>query len=281
MVADYAETPDSIFANARTTTPAPQPRLRVTPGVENFSQSGPRRFQLSFRWDVQEPIPTGYVPFVHVTGKGAAGTEDILFQFGSGLPAVPETWPVGEITQGAPLDVTLPEALPDGTYALKVGLYKPLGGDRLRLTGPDDGNHRFTLGTLVVSDGGNTIRWQPVIAGTGGQLSPERAAHTNIARKMVHFGKIATDGSVSLERTGPGVWRLIPFPRTQPFSVALNAARIDPKLLPLHLEALDADGHSLGAVSSHPTAALPPGWTQFRVNTIPGATAYRLAGTAP
>ena len=291
VVADYAETPDSLFADARTVVPGPKPPLRVTPGVSQFTQTGPRAFAITFRWDVGEAVPAGYVPFVHVTGASATQAEGISFQFGDNLPT-PATWPVGRPVQGTPVAVTLPADLKDGTYTIKVGLYNSKGGDRLALTGRDDGGRRFTLGALVVSDAGRTLAWQPETGGPTPTLN--RTEHTNPTHKIVSFGKIATDGSVSLERRGPGDWRLIPFPRTQPFNVALYATRIDPKLLPLHVQALDARGKPLGLLplvfagmsfpphfgNMFPTqpGVLPLGWAQFQVNTLSGAFSYRLTG---
>lgn len=275
VVADYAETPDSLFADARTTVAGPAPPLRVTPGVSGFTQTGPRTFSITFRWDVQEAIPTGYVPFVHVTGVDAAQAEGIAFQLANGLPT-PDAWPVGQPMVGTPVTASLPAALTDGDYAVKVGLYALLGGSRLRLTGRDDGNRRIVLGTVTVSDSGRTLVWRPE---TGSAAPPvDRADHTNPLHKMIHFGKIATDGSVALERRGPGNWRLTPFPRTQPFTVALKAEAIDVKLLPFHVQAVDADGRPLGDVTLTRPAALPGGWAQFQVNTLPGAVSYRLRG---
>ena len=160
----------------RTTTPGPTPRLRVMPGADQFTQTGPRRFQLAFRWDVREAIPAGYMPFVHVTGPGGSEGESIVFQFGSGLSTPPDKWPVGQTTQGDPVAVTLPEILKDGTYAIKVGLYQE--GGRLRLTGEDDGSRRFTVGTLSVADNGQTLRWQPADGVKATRLSAEFTEHT-------------------------------------------------------------------------------------------------------
>ena len=278
IVADYAETPDSLFADARTTVAGPALPLRVTPGVSGFTQTAPRTFSITFRWDVQEAIPDGYVPFVHVTGADAAQAEGIAFQFANGLPA-PAAWPVGGPVLGAPVSVSLPADLKDGIYAVKVGLYNTQGGERLHLTGKDDGNRRITVGTLTVSDGGRTLAWQPE---TGRSIPlVDRADHANPQHKIVNFGEIATDGSVALERRGPGDWRLTPFPRTQPFTVALDAAKIDARLLPLRVQALDAAGHPLGDVTLTRPATLPTAWTQFQVNTLPGAFFYRLTGVHP
>ena len=282
VVADYAETPDSLFADARTTVAGPALPLRVTPSVSGFTQTGPRTFSITFEWDVQEAIPAGYVPFVHVTGVDAAQAEHIAFQIASGLPP-PDVWPVGKALVGTPVIASLPADLKDGVYAVKVGLYNSqdnawADGERLHLTGEDDGNRRITLGTMTVSDGGRTLVWRPE---TGTTPLTDRAAHTNPLHKMVHFGKVATDGSVSLERRGPGDWRLTPFPRTQPFTVALDPAKIDARLLQLHVQALDAAGHTLGPLLMTRPTTLPSGWEQFQVNTLPGAFFYRLTGAQP
>lgn len=278
IVADYAETPASLFADARTTVAGPAPPLRVTPSVSGFTQTGPRRFEITFRWDVREAIPAGYTSFVHVTRADAALAEGIAFQFADGLPR-PDAWPVGKALVGTPVPVPLPADLKDGDYGIKVGLYAPQGGERLHLTGKDDGDRRIALGILTVSDSGRTLAWRPDLGGAA--LSVDRADHTNPLHKMVHFGKIATDGSLALERRGPGDWRLTPFPRTQPFTIVLDAAKIDAKLVPLRVQALDAAGRPLGDVTLTRPAGLPIGGVQFQVNTLPGAFFYRLIGGRP
>ena len=66
MVADYAETADSVFANAR---PARDWNLsgitRIHPEVDRFEPLGPRRFRVTYAWRVNESLPRDYSCFVH------------------------------------------------------------------------------------------------------------------------------------------------------------------------------------------------------------------------
>ncbi|HLK57404.1 MAG TPA: DUF5696 domain-containing protein, partial [Chthonomonadaceae bacterium] len=279
VVADSVETPGSFFVNARSTfVLPPAPRL-VLPGAEGFAQLGDRRFRITYTWDVHEEIPAGYTPFIHVTGQGSTEGEGIVFQTPSGLSAPPDRWPVGRVTRSAPVEITLPPEVKDGDYALVTGIYAPMGGDRLALTGRDDGHRRYALGTLTVSDNGRTVRFQPAPPFTPQDLGKraERAAHANPLHHEVGFQDcgIRTNGSFLLERERDRVWLLTPFPRDHPFHVQLQSGRLIGRGK-LQVEALDAEGHSLGQVSVVRPNIPDSGRADFDVNTIPGAVRYRI-----
>jgi hypothetical protein len=202
IVADYAETPTSVFVNARSTVVGARGPLKVQPAAVDFQQTGPRRFRLAYAWRVGEPLPAGESAFVHVTSQGAAAGENIVFQMGIGSASAPENWPVGRTTKGEPVNVVLPPTLGDGVYKILVGLYAPKTGERLALSGADDGSRRILVGTLTVSNSGETLRFTPAPAAAPQEdrKAQERLAHTNPKHLLVDFGKIATDGSVLLER---------------------------------------------------------------------------------
>ncbi|MDQ2732459.1 MAG: DUF5696 domain-containing protein, partial [Armatimonadota bacterium] len=275
VVVDYAETPTTLFANARTTIPEGQHPVDVEPSILHWEQTGPRRFRVTFGWDVRQAIPPGESAFLHVTGQGTEQGESILFQPSFGIATAPGDWPVGKVTEGQPVDVTLPDTVRDGAIELKAGLYSQVTGDRMFLKGLDDGSRRIILGRLIVSDGGKTLRLEKE------SLSPEvvrlkeaeRAAHTNPTRKRINFGKVETDGSILLERERAGSWLLTPFPRTEPFTVVIRTTLLDPSLKNVRIEALGPDGHAL----PQPVAVQAEGpASSFQVNTIPGAVRYRV-----
>ena len=279
VVVDYARTPASLFVNARTTVVTPERQLDVTPSVARFEQAGPRQFRITYAWRVGDPIPKGEAIFIHVTGAGAAQPEGIIFQPPSGIAAAPDRWPVGKTTVGDPVDVTLPAGMPDGSYEIKTGLYAPdAGGGRLALGGKNDGDSRIILGTLIVSDNGSTLRFQPTPAQPD-LAAANRArilAHTNPNHKLVDFGVAATDGSFLLQRERAGSWTLTPFPRNTRFTIALNPPAIDGAFKSLHVEALNVNNRPVGPVAIHPAPKRGRGWVEFQANTIPGAVRYRL-----
>ena len=275
VVVDYSETPTTLFANARSDVPGFPRKIQATPTLGDFVQDGPRQFHLTFHWTLREAIPKGYVPFVHVTQFGDGG-EDIVFQTGSGIDASPDTWKVGETTTGQPVNVKLADDLKDGVYTFVTGIYSPAGGDRLDLVGKDDGHHRYILGRLAVADSGNKLSFVPEPAPVG-PVMDELAAHldhTNPDHKFVNFGKVATNGSVLIEREEAGSWVLTPFPRTHPFDVVLHTTEIDRALKSAKVQALDIDGKILGPVETK-TVAGPA--IAITVNTTPGAVRYRIS----
>lgn len=91
-------------------------------------------------WRAEQPIPDRYKVFVHVIGE-AFDTSDMTNIWGQqdqepqgGL--YPTTsWRPGSVLADDYL-VPIQEDAPPGRYTLKVGLYLPLGGQRLPATGP-------------------------------------------------------------------------------------------------------------------------------------------------
>ena len=102
VVADYAETPDSLFADARTAVPGPKPPLRVTPGVSAVHADRPARFHDHVPLGRAGGRPRRLRPLRPRHRASATQAEGIAFQFGDSLPA-PDTWPVGQAIQGTPV----------------------------------------------------------------------------------------------------------------------------------------------------------------------------------
>lgn len=277
IVADYAETPTSLFVDARSTVVTVRGPLNVQPAAVDFAQTGARRFQIAYAWKVGEAIPRGENIFVHVTGMGASEGEGIVFQMGSGIAAPPETWPVGQVMQGQAIEVVLPATLADGVYQIRVGMYVPKSGERLALSGEDDGSRRIVVGTLTVANGGATLRFTPTPSAQpqADRKAQERLAHTNPKHLLVDFGKLATDGSLLLERQNTADWLLTPFPRDSVFTVRLECDRLDPAFKTIQIEALDENNHVLGPVEAQPLPG-EPSHIRFQVNKIAGAVRYHL-----
>jgi hypothetical protein len=221
---DYAEAGNSsaglqsIFANARNQSDI---RIGVSiagPSVSAFSQSGARAFNLTYSWKVYETTPLNLIAFVHFVDPTQATNEGIVFQ-GDHSPVTPTSdWQPGQTISDGPHSLTLPSGLPDGTYSVRIGLFDPASGQRYRLAGQSDGDTRYILGAIVVSDGGSKIQFDRV----GPQPDDPRL---NAAGSVVAFPSAQTDGMFSLVQE-QGSWILHPFPRFRNFTVLIRADRI-------------------------------------------------------
>ena len=224
VIADYAETPTSIFANAR---PAADWNLGgahlIRPSVVDFTPdpATPRAFHFSYHWQVGEHPTQNCNAFVHfVQEKGANNAEGIAFQQDHSLTTPSSQWQAGQTVTDGPYTLKVPDNVADGDYAWMIGLLDAEGA-RLTLQGVADGHARVRLGVLHVRDGGKTISFDPE-TGAGSDLAALQAQHLNQAEKVVDFGSVHTNGSVSIRREG-NEWVLQTLPRDRAFVVELDA----------------------------------------------------------
>ncbi|MHB1458254.1 MAG: DUF5696 domain-containing protein, partial [Armatimonadota bacterium] len=123
VVVDFAETADSIFANARDVALWNSSGInRIRPMVSSFKQSSDRTIEFSYTWDVYESLNNDYVCFVHFTNeKVSPGGENISFQQDHGFIIPSTQWKPGDqITDGLHI-LELPDNISDGDYKWFVG----------------------------------------------------------------------------------------------------------------------------------------------------------------
>lgn len=253
LVADYAETKDSVFANARRASDWDYakvwnivPSIRAEgPGILSsvegrraertggFEQTGPRKFRLTYEWQVGERPPEDYTCFVHFVGRDAnAGDEGIRFQDDHKIPD--SAWNLGQLPPSSgndqrvvtmtigPRDIEIPGDVSDGDYACYVGFYRP-DFRRLPIVGADPRHRRVLVGTIHISDGGSSISFTPEAAR---ETPPAETnlEHLNVDARVIDFGAVRTNGSVLIRRDGDD-WVLTPMPRERPFTIELKAAK--------------------------------------------------------
>jgi hypothetical protein len=218
--ADYAETATSVFANARDAADwSLTGACRVRPEVGTFEAVGPKTFRATYRWTVNDRIPTDYGCFVHFSRPGAdSGNEGIKFQGDHALEAPTSTWKPGTRVLDGPHTITVPESMPDGDYEWSIGLWTPSAG-RLGLEGPVDKHGRILLGVLHVR--GDDVSFEPEKS-SGQDRMRLYSADLNQDGKAVDFGSVLTDGSVYVRREGPD-WVLRAYPRDGKFLIELDA----------------------------------------------------------
>jgi len=129
--------------------------LAVHPVIDRLEVTGPRRFNVTYRWNVEEtPNRTGrvFVHFVDDSGKICFGNDH------DPAPALTE-WKPGEVRQG-PFSVTAPQEC-KGAYSIYMGLYEPGKQERIAIADASGGECRVLVGQLVVN--GDTIQLKPPV----------------------------------------------------------------------------------------------------------------------
>jgi len=218
VIADYAHTPESTFANARAASDWNHSGIhQIRPAIKDFRQTGNRSFSLRYEWQVGETLSRDYHCFVHFV-RG----ENIAFQNDHPLPRPSSTWKMSETLSDGPHDIRLPDGLSDGDYGVRVGLFLPEAG-RLTLLGRNDGQDRIRAGTLHVRDGGQhiTFETEPPVTDRDDNIYQHRL---NLTGRVLDFGDVRIDGSV-LVRREDGDWVLRALPRTRDFFIELSVAR--------------------------------------------------------
>lgn len=223
VVADFSDTTDSLFLNAR---PASDWNLssyrRVRPTVASFSQTGPRAFRVLYNWSAQDRVERDYRCFVHFDAGGS-----IRAQQDHVLTTPTSRWDSGQTISDGPWNVTLPANLPDGDYTWLIGLFDPADGGRVPLQGLDDGTARIRLGVLRLADFGTTVTFTPETNSTPFDPGAWYSQHLNTANRVIDFGDARTDGSVWLRLVG-NEWVMKTWPRDRAFTIEFNSARFSP-----------------------------------------------------
>lgn len=208
VVVDFVDSPDHRFANAR--------RLRdwnmggplpVRVGVAEFQSLENRRIRFSYDWKTGLKLHRDLRCFVHFDKPGKHHYDsEIVAQQDHDLKRKTTEWSAGETLRDGPHEMTLD--LPDGRYMWRIGLWDKQG--RLPLDGPSDGTGRIRLGDLVVSGGGQKIRFEPEqpMAMSAADLFRQ---NVNLDEKEIDFGFVKTNGSVLLRREGR-TWKKLTFP---------------------------------------------------------------------
>lgn len=222
-IGDYSQTHQSIYANARNQADILSENTLATPSVAAYKQTAPGVIQIQLAWDVNTPQPTTvYQEFIHFVSSQAPPGSNSLSGVVSGVPAVPtENWTTGQHIVDKVLTFYLPSTMPDGTYQVRVGLFS--GPQRAVLYGNNDGNLRYTVGNITVSNSGANVMFRAIPISI-----PNPDPRLNSAGVPVNFGTIRTDGMVFLQQTGENSdsLKLSSYPRSREVVVQIDSAII-------------------------------------------------------
>ncbi|MCE5239479.1 DUF5696 domain-containing protein [bacterium] len=230
-LADYADCPEYVFADARTSFDMPYRRaaVDVEPRLKELKPLGGNRFAITYEWIVNAKLEDDYHCFVHFTNeKTTSGNADIAFQGDHAPPKPTSQWQPGERIVDGPYEVAVPDG-PLTQFDINIGLYKQ---HRVSLKGPNAGGQRILLGALDVTREGEkatSVR----LADSAERMRQltvtalDFTAHMNPPGTMVDFGKIATDGAVKVNREKTRL-AVFPYPRERQFTVTLFLPALAP-----------------------------------------------------
>ena len=142
----------SVPAHLYWKDPTEEPLL-VRPSVAEVRQVAPRRFAITYRWDVAKPLEKDLLVFVHFTDSSG----QIRFQNDHAPRTATSRWQKGTITDG-PFEVSVPAGL-DGSFDVRVGLMTPQSHARQLLQGRKDRERRCLLGRIEVT--GDNVSFVP------------------------------------------------------------------------------------------------------------------------
>jgi len=241
VIAEWALSDRFAYCNARTKVLFGWTPIQLV-GVE-VRWLGNRKFELTLRWKADKPTDEPHHVFVHFTNPKSQRGEQIAFQ-GDHAPDLPTTQWQGEVVTRTV--VTVPEQWGADRYSVRVGLWNPKTGYRLRLMGEVDDTLRIVVGDLVLKGEGGNITGARLELNPNLTKMPEWLKRWNTQGKAVDFGFAVTDGAFRFDRKN---LTLIPLPEHAPFTVTLRLQKLLGTVKRITaIEAIDESGKVIGNV---------------------------------
>ncbi|MEM2051233.1 MAG: hypothetical protein QXZ11_08985, partial [Thermoproteota archaeon] len=241
VIAEWALSERYAYCNARTKVLFGWTPIQLV-GVE-VRWLGNRRFELTLRWKADKPTEEPHHVFIHFTNPKSQRGEQIAFQ-GDHAPDIPTTQWQGEIVTKTV--VTVPQQWGADRYGVRIGLWNPKTGYRLRLMGDVDDTLRLVAGDLVLEGEGNNITGSKLELNPNLTKMPEWLKRWNIQGKAIDFGFAVTDGAFRFDRK---TLTLIPLPDHEPFIVTLRLQKFLGEMKRISaVEAIDESGEVIGNV---------------------------------
>jgi hypothetical protein len=124
----------------------------LSPAVKSFVSDVAGEFSITYEWSLTKKREQDWRIFVHFTDPAGK----IIFQNDHEAAPATSQWEPGKVQQG-PYNVKIPVDA-SGTYEIRMGLFQSsedaLGASgRAELDGKDDGEKRYLVGHLAITDG--------------------------------------------------------------------------------------------------------------------------------
>jgi hypothetical protein len=263
VIAEWALSEQFAYCNARTQVLFGWTPIQLIGAQVRWL--GNRRFELELRWRADRPTSEPHHVFVHFVNPKSKRGEQIAFQ-GDHAPDVPTTQWRGEIVTRTV--VTVPQDWGADRYSVRVGLWNPKTGYRIRLMGDTDDTLRVIVGDLILEGSGNQITGVRLELNPNLTKLPEWLKRWNTQGKLVDFSFAVTDGAFRFDRKN---LTLIPLPDHQPFTVTLRLDKLLGKTVRITaIEAINEDGKVVGKVQFNQTR------NEVTFKTQTGVFGYRL-----
>ncbi len=220
--AGFAKSKQCFFADARPTH-NPLSRMLVESSSAGGKYLGDGAFEVTFNWNVLDPSFEGYVPFIHVCADKGSTSNGETITFQAEMKSDRTLFKrAGRFTATA--NLAIPPNMPAGEYRIRYGLFHPGKGDRISIRGLADGGQRIRGGILHVEKSGDRFTGGSFELETNG--ADEKALELNVAKKMLDFGPVVTDGAFRLLHADRKAWQLIPLPGSNPFCAEIKLAEL-------------------------------------------------------
>jgi hypothetical protein len=248
---DYAECTEFIFADARThfdSVDGRKPKA-IEPRLREFRHLGGNRVAVTYEWIVNDSLDDDFICYVHAVNERATTGQHIVFQQDHALPRPTSQWRKGDVIVDGPYEFSVSDKFEE--YDLVAGLYKP-GAAAVHLQGNADRHGRIQIAKLRLQRKNGELTL--VTAGPA-SIPPtgsveDFTAHTNPPGTWIDFGKVATDGSLKINRESDRLV-IFPYPRDITFRASLELQALAPaaKRTKIQVRALAAETQrDLGSV---------------------------------
>ncbi|PNV80247.1 MAG: hypothetical protein C0179_05925, partial [Fervidicoccus sp.] len=236
VIADYSEDEEGIFCDARTQTYLPKLK-RIFPSITHFRDLGNGKFEITYKWVVEDEPEGDFVAFVHFmdTQKG-----QIAFQQDHNLPVPTKNWEKGMVIEDGPYTIEVPKDK-EGSFPIYIGLYNKDG--RLTL---GNGRDSFMLGRLLIKRENGEVSLE-LKEERGEDLREKYLSRLNKEGKIVDFGKVETDGCLRIEK-GRNSLRITTIPIGRECFVGLKLRYFKKRLGGVKVVAFGEDGKEIGSV---------------------------------
>jgi hypothetical protein len=138
--------------------------VRIMPLPPRVKELGPRRFEITYRFSVEQPAAGDYTMFVHFAQQAPGRPERIVYQNDHAPHTPTSRWPVGIVDDG-PYSVEVPAGF-DEPAAIRLGFLDH--GERIALARLAQEQRSYHVGTIAAT--GPAVRFRPAVVKASTEL---------------------------------------------------------------------------------------------------------------